>query len=228
MITKSILAPLIALCAFLAMSFAGHAQDVNLVLTHTMKSVGLDGITRTAEFSERVIRRKNQIWTERIIPTSVISALDTNKESKEFDTSRASRWIVRREDMKPELMLVNARAKLVVPIDKPDYDNVGFDGSWDSAYYLFDPKSLQRMRIIGPKQADGAQWYESKRGSGASQTTTKVLWDEALMYPRQIELIRADGTERKKMMATKIAAQTVLPWDTTKNYQHKNYADFLD
>lgn len=225
---KNIVVRLATLCLLIGAPVAVSAQDVDLVLTHTMKSVGIDGITRTAEFSERVVRRKDQIWTERIMPASAITAPDTARDEKEFDTSRASRWIVRRANIKPELMLVNARAKLVVPIDKPDYDNVGFDGSWESAYYLLDPKSLKQMRAVGSRQADGAQWYENKRGDGAAQTVTKVLWDENLKYPRQVESARTNGSDQKKMVATKTATQTSLPWDLTKNYQHKNYADFLD
>ena len=224
----TVAAKIIFLCALITASPMANAQDVDLLLTHTMKSVGVDGITRTAEFSERVVRRKNQIWTERIMPASAITTPDAARAEKEFDTALASRWIVRRADMKPELMLVNTRAKLVVPIDKPDYDNIGFDGSWDSAYYLLDPKSLKQMYASGSRQADGTAWYESKRGKGATQTTIKVLWDETFMYPRQIESVRADGTDRKKMTATKLAAQRTLPWDSTKNYRHKNYADFLD
>ncbi len=225
---KNIVVQITALCLLITVPFIVSAQDVDLVLTHKMKSVGIDGITRTAEFSERVVRRKDQIWTERIMPASASATTDTSRADKEFDTARASRWIVRRADMKPELMLVNAHAKLVVPIDKPDYDNVGFDGSWESAYYLLDPKSLRQMRAVGSRQADGAQWYESKRGGGVAQIITKVLWDENLKYPREVESVRTNGADQKKMTATRIATQTTLPWDLTKNYQHKNYADFLD
>ena len=217
-----------------------RAQDVDLVLTHTMKSLGADGITRSAEFSERVVRRKGQIWTERIVPAGALALFKEKNinDEKEFDTALASRWVVRRgntkSDTKPELMLVSARAKLVVPIDKPDYENVGFDGSWESAYYLLDPKMLVQMRAVGARQADGGQWYESvnqpKRGEsvGANNNVTKILWDENLKYPRQIESTRGNGTDKKKMVATKMDSPKILPWDLAKTYQHKNYADFLD
>ena len=233
---NSIFFQTLVLSLLIIASSISRAQDVDLVVTHTIKSLGTDGITRSAEFSERVVRRKDQIWTERIIPAEALSLLkekNINNE-KEFDTALASRWVVRRNHAKPELMLVSARAKLVVPIDKPDYENVGFDGSWESAYYLLDPKILTQMRALGARQADGGQWYESnsqtKRGESTqtSHSVTKIFWDETLKYPRQIESTRANKSDTKKMVATKAETTKILPWDLTKTYQHKNYADFLD
>ena len=99
---------------------------------------------------------------------------------------------------------------------------------------MLDPKLLAQMRAVGARQADGGQWYESvnqaKRGEsvGANNNLIKILWDENLKYPRQIESTRGNGTDNKKMVATKMDSPKILPWDLAKNYQHKNYADFLD
>jgi hypothetical protein len=55
--TASGLAALLA--CFMALPAA--AQDVDLLVTHTTVAAGADGIKRSTEFSERMVRREDQV-----------------------------------------------------------------------------------------------------------------------------------------------------------------------
>ena len=46
----------------------GSGPSLDLMVRHTSVSLGADGVKRTAEFSERVHRRPQMVWIERVIP----------------------------------------------------------------------------------------------------------------------------------------------------------------
>jgi hypothetical protein len=204
------------------------AQDLDLLVQHRIKVVGMDGITRTTEFSERVVRRKDQVWIERVLPGAV-SARQHEHESakgthKHFNVAGAARWVSLGPDKQPRLTLVDAGDELMIDVDRPDYGNVGFDGSWEGAYFLLNPQVLSTMTQRGPRLPDGAQWYERRRAGGS----VKVLWDEALKYPREVESVSGDGLETRSMRATTVSGGNNLPWEATRRFDRKGYNDLLD
>ena len=143
---------------------------------------------------------------------------------KHVDVALAARWIARQGDDKPRLMLVDPLQKTIIDVDRSDFENVGFEGSWAGAYFLVAPNLLASMTRRGARLADGGQWYDLQR-AGAS---IRVLWDEADRYPREIESVSADGLSSKLLRASKSAGSAARPWQSTANYIRIGYNDLLD
>jgi hypothetical protein len=217
--------------AILSLSLAtatATAQDLELLVQHRTTVVGMDGITRTTEFTERVVRRSDQVWVERVLPRAAAARQHEHDKGgnshKHFNAASASRWISRGTDNQPRLTLVDFREKLMIDVDRADYGNVGFDGSWEGAYFVLNPQVLSSMTRRGPALPDGAQWYERRRPTGS----VKVLWDETLKFPREVESVSNDRTETRVMRATRAPDGKQLPWETTRGFERKGYNDLLD
>ena len=84
------------------------------------------------------------------------------------------------EDGKLRLRYVDAQAKEVITIPPGEFDNVGFDGSWDHAYYLLDSKGLRAMAVSRrASPVPGARWRERERDG----LYERVLWDDKRALP---------------------------------------------
>jgi hypothetical protein len=214
---------LFALLTALAVSAA--AQDLDLVIQHRLQTAGSDGMTVTTEYAERFVRRDDQVWLERVLPVATELPREVRADARRhFNLAAATRWIVRSGDAVPRLMLVDTDEKIVIDVDRSDYGNLGFEGSWETAYFLLDPGMLSRMNRRGPKGADGAQWFEIERAG----STIRLLWDETLKYPREIESISADGTSRKAFKATPVPPAPARPWEAVRQFTRMGYNDLLD
>lgn len=217
---------ILALAGFLS-SATAMAGDLNLTIRHEIVSLGSDGISRKSEFGERLYRRNDQVWVERIIPAGANSASDHAnhaKDHKHLDLAASARWIVREANGGLRVRLVNRYERMMVDITPPDYSNVGFDGDWDNAYHLISPKHLASMKPTGQTAPAGTKWYESRNQSG----WVKVLWDEKEQYPRQVESGNDARTMHKSMVAARASAPAPLPWAALKAYERKEYSDTLD
>ncbi|MDB5730932.1 MAG: hypothetical protein JWQ03_827 [Variovorax sp.] len=216
----------IALLLLLGLGGAlAQAQDANLLVSHVLVSVGADGLKRTTEFSERVYRRENMVWVERVIPQGAHTAEEHRSggpEHKHLDVAAAARWISRDERGNPQLKLVSSEDKAIVSVASADYGNVGFDGSWASAYHLSDPAVLKKM-TPGPRTSQG-RWY-SQAGNGGQM---RLLWNDRLQLPMQIESQDVRGLSRKVTRVQAIPAPRTLPWTGLNGYATKDYSDFLD
>ncbi|MBI3526163.1 MAG: hypothetical protein HY066_16850 [Betaproteobacteria bacterium] len=213
----------------LATSASAQAGDLNLVIRHTIHSLGADGVSRNSEFSERLYRRNDQVWIERIIPAAAEHDNDhahaqQGVEHKHLDLAASARWIVRDAKGVLKVNLVNRHERTIVDIPQPEYANVGFDGDWGNAYHLISPRHMATMQPTGQAAPTGAKWFASRNQSG----WVRVLWDEKQQYPRQVESGNAAGTQRRSMMASLTPAPVTLPWATLKTYQRKEYSDTLD
>jgi len=222
----------IALCMIMALAgftppAVAAAGELNLAIRHEIVSLGSDGINRKSEFGERLYRRNDQVWVERIIPAGAHSDSDHAnhaEDHKHLDLAASARWITREAKGGLRVRLVNRYERMIVDITPPDYNNVGFDGDWDTAYHLISPKHLASMKPTGQTAPAGSKWYESRNQSG----WVKVLWDEKEQYPRQVESGNDARTSHKSMMATVTPAPSHLPWTALKAYQQKEYSDTLD
>ena len=202
------------------------AQDLDLQVRHKTVVTGADGVRRTTEFDERFIRRADTVWTERVVPAAAAALAHPHAASghKHFDSATAARWVQRGTDAIPQLVLVDRHDRVTVDVSPADYENVGFQGRWDRAYFLIDPATLGAMSKAGAPLADGAQWFEQKTAQGS----VRVLWDERLKYPREVRSASANGITVREMRATRIPATETAPWTETKSWLRKGLNDFLD
>ena len=165
------------------------------------------------------------VWVERVIPAGAHTPDEHRRggaEHKHLDVAAAARWISRDGRGAPQLKLVSAEDKAIVGVASADYGNVGFDGSWAAAYHLSDPAVLKQM-TPGPRTPQG-QWY-SRAGTGGQM---RLLWNDRLQLPMQIESQDARGLSRKVTRVRAIPAPRTLPWTGLDGYATKDYADFLD
>ncbi|NTV11625.1 MAG: hypothetical protein HGA47_12765 [Zoogloea sp.] len=203
------------------------AQDVQLRIQHSIHSVGADGITRDSSFSESLIRRDGVVWVQRIIPPGVHEDHDSSEKAgghKHLDQSTSARWITRAADGKLRVRLVNAHERMTVDIGPADYANIGFDGNWESAWHLLDPRQLKTFKPLPRSAPAGSRWYGLEKG----EQWVRVLWDDKLQLPRRVESGNHDGTLHKLMVAEPVAAPKQLPWNALAGYAAKEYSDLLD
>jgi hypothetical protein len=217
-----------------ALGFSGAAQaapDVSLEVTHQSISLGADGVRRSSEFSERVYRRGDTVWIERVLPAGAHREIEHAKakagaaiEHKHADLSSATRWIQHGAGNKLKLRLVSAHDKVVVDVDPTEYATVGFDGSWEAAYHLIDPAVLKRLRPI-EKTSEG-QWYESPKASGSN--LVRVLWDTQRELPLKVSTRSADGSSSSTTTVKLLNSAIKQPWNSAAKFSIKDYSDFLD
>lgn len=215
-----------AACALLlagASALPARAQDADLLVKHIAVSAGADGVKRTAEFAERVVRRQDQVWIERVVPAGWHTADDHGKADpshKHLDTAAAARWVTRGADGTAAVRLASREDKVLVDVAKAEFENVGFDGSWTAAYYLIDPAALKRMKVA------------STDGDLVTYTSTeanrqlKVVWNDKLKLPLLVES-RSGASSKRTTVAVAALAKSV-PWDGVKGYARKDYSDYLD
>ncbi len=224
-INTSLLHTAVACAALLAGAWAlpAAAQDADVRVTHTAVSAGPDGVKRTAEFAERVVRRQDQVWIERVVPLGWHTADDHSKADmshKHLDTAAASRWITRSADGTAGVRLASREDKVLVEVAKTDFENVGFDGSWAAAYYLIDPAALKRMKVAST-QGDLVTYT-----SNEANRQLKVIWNDKLKLPVLVE--SRSGASSKRTTVEVLAQTKTLPWDGLKSYTRKDYSDYLD
>ena len=132
--------------------------------------------------------------------------------------------MLRSDDGKLRVRIVDAHEKMVVDVPPVDYANIGFDGKWTTASQLLDPEQIKRMKASSRNAPAGTRWYEG----GSRDAKVQVLWDEKDRYPRRIESANANGTRRSTMSATREAMPAVMPWTRLNGYAQKEYSDLLD
>lgn len=136
----------------------------------------------------------------------------------------ASRWITPAPTGEAKLALVDADDAVIVDVDKAGFANFGFHGSWARARHLVDPDSLAKMRRVGSPDGAGAQWYETRTGSG----TLRVLWDERRRFALEVASESADGRSRMTTRAQVVGGPAAEPWKAAAAMARKSWYDLLD
>lgn len=206
----------------LAFNLWAAPADLNLLVKHDITEIGADGVTRNIRFQERVYRRNGLVWVERVLPAEAHRGEDHAQgghDHKHMDLAASARWITQDKGQGVRIRLVNHHDRVVIDVPAAEYANVGFDGSWENAWHLLDPRQLKDMRV----KSGGL--YE-KAGNG---NTVRVLWDSKAEIPRRVESANKSGTSRKIMVAEDIPAPRKTPWEGLgSGYQQKEYSDYLD
>lgn len=236
-----------ALCASPA-----HAADPDLtkridldarILVETLSTTA-DGVTHRNSFEESLMRRGAQVWkmrlnlrhpahghahgSEQANPPAAKSAVAKSSEKFGHDHFNPIEFgrVVTLENDKPRLDYIKPERKLVVGVPMPEFENVGFDGSWHRAYYLITPAEMSRLkRSSRPSKIPGASWYERQHAEGYE----RVLWDASRAIALVLESGSADGKSYFRISVSPSAGLQRNPgWVTTKGYEQRSYSDYLD
>ncbi|EFP66641.1 Uncharacterised protein [Ralstonia pickettii] len=209
---------------------AGPASSNSLTalrVEHRLSSLGTDGIQRDVRFAERVYRQGDRVWIARELPPASAHAehdhANPHAGHKHADTDTAPRWIERNARGALTVRVVSASQQKNYAVEPAEYSNIGFDGSWATAYHLLDPAALKGMRAEGPVR-NGVQTYRSTQG----ERTVTVDWDVAGQYPRRVESRNATGTQRKLTRVTALPAPAAAPWERAQRYAAADYTDLMD
>lgn len=206
------------------------APDQNLRISHHLLTLGKDGVQRESRYADLMFRRAGTVWIERELPP--VLRADHDHEAREgkvhighshADNTAAPLWLRRDAAGVVQVGMVLRAQRKVIEVDKANYGNVGYGGSWANAYWLVDPASLPRMKALGAG-GKGVQRYELPQGD----STLRIDWDVAGRYARKIEQRNANGTSVNTMTASAIAAPKTLPWQTADAYERGEYSDLLD
>jgi hypothetical protein len=199
------------------------AQDADLTVRHIAVVAGADGVKRTSEFAERMVRRKDAIWIERIVPAGWHTAQSHAKAGaghRHLDVALAARWIDRLPDGKTRVRLASSEEKVLVDVAPTEFANIGFDGSWTGAYHLIDPAALKRMRVV---KTEGERVTYASTTAGNALT---IVWNERLQLPVQVDSVSGASSRRTLVEVAPTPAAT--PFATAAGYARKDYSDYLD
>ncbi|ABC80755.1 hypothetical protein [Anaeromyxobacter dehalogenans] len=222
------LAILVASAAALpAAGVAATPPPLDLEVRHTVVSHGADGVTRTTAFRERVHRRADLVWIERVLPHDAHAAAPHGAAGHEGhaheDLATAARWITP-VGQGIRLRLVVPYRKLVLEVPEPDRAAVGFEGDWETSTRFITARALAAMTPSARPAPRGARWYERRTGGG----TTHVLWDVVGEYPRRVESRSAGGAIVRTSVAERVRAPSPPPWTAVTGWAAKEYTDVLD
>ncbi|WP_323119693.1 hypothetical protein [Burkholderia alba] len=235
-----------AVCGCAAASVLA-APDLDAVLLHESTSVSADGVTRTASYRERMVRRDGHVWVERVLPAAADGAhahrhadaspgkggvrsvaADAHAGHKHFDFASASRHVTN-DGKTVRIEYVNAAERTVVDVPPAEYETTGFDGSWDNAYFITPPSQLKKLDATAkPGSAPGTRWYAQQVATANANGVNRILWSDALQAPLAIEYRSADGRIARKLTLTPATRVATAPWQRLMGYARKEYADFLD
>lgn len=212
----------IAGIAFFALSSA-RAQELELLVKHSSVSNGPDGVKRSTEFSERVIRTADTVWISRVLPLDAHSNHNHVKggnEHRHLDVATSTRWITRDATGTVRMQLVPNDEKVLVTVTKPDFGNVGFDGSWVTAWSLIDPATLKRMKA-GPASGDLTTYTLADKGRNL-----KIIWNNKMQIPALVQSF--DQKSRQETVVQLVGAPASRPWEKLQALTAKDYSDYLD
>ncbi len=219
----------LSLASFLLLTNSALAAPLSAIMTFESMALTSEGVKKQTQFQERFIRDGNVIWSERIVPVaaqhhSEESASEHEQHEHNLNFATAGKWIERDNKNKLSLSFVrNDEKKIIVPRES-EYGMLGFDGVWETAFYLVNRTALKNMTQLKKTAPEGAVWYEKK---DAIQFT-RILWDERKEIPLSIETAKFDGTMSNKITLAITPAPTALPWTKLGAYQTIAYEDLLD
>jgi len=205
------------------------APDVEAIVSYETRHVMSSGITRVDTWQERLVRRGNQVWAERILPESAHDHDHEEREKKpehvghkHFNGDTAARWLSMQADGKVDVKYVDREHKAVVAIPRSEYGTVGFDGSY-AAMANIVPAVLAKSMKAGASAGD-AQWRTDKRDGWSH----RVLWSESRQLAMKVESVRDDGSVRRLVTVQLKPVAAKAPWDQLAGYAQKRYDDFMD
>lgn len=211
-----------------AVQAAPAAPDLDALVTYETRQVTAAGVLRTEIWKERLIRRGDAVWTERVLPGQAHaahahegSAEHAGHKHVNFDS--AARWLRRDATGQTQLQYVDREHRMVVSVPQAEYGAVGFDGRWDAAAHIVPPSVIEHMPVQASAGLD-VTWHVEK----GSDWSHRVLWSGARQVALRVESTRSDGSFKRLVTVVPVAAVTPLPWQGLASYVQKEYDDFMD
>ena len=212
----------LALTACCLTAQAAPAPSLDLKLAYYSRVLTPEGVTREARYEETMLRRPGHVWVARTLPALPVPEAGAHAE---FNPVLLARHVVK-EGATLRLEYVDHKARALVAIPAAEYGNVSFDGSWDKAWFLLDPRRVLSLPVSRrPSAVAGAFWREQEKAGNFE----RVLWDQQRQVPLVIESGDRAGTVLHRVEVSVLPQlEQRLPWLALAGYSHKEYADFLD
>lgn len=210
------------LVAALGLSAAPPALSARVLYSQRLETP--DGMTKLVSFEDRLFRGHDRVWQERILrdlPGHDHPGEESHLHPK--DLGVAARYLRKEASGELNLLFVHPQG-VKIHAETRDYPEVGFDGSWASAYHLLDPGRLAAMKPLRRKAPKGAHWL----GTEDQTQFLRVLWSTRLELPLRIEAGTLDG---HKLNITEVRPGPLpkdLPWNRLAGLPEKDYTDLLD
>lgn len=203
------------------------ATPLSAIMTFESTTLTAEGVKKQTQFQERFIRDTNTVWSERIVPAAAKhhehhEQHEGHEHNLNFAT--AGKWLVRDANNQIKFAFVRSEEKKIINPRTSEYGTLGFDGVWETAYYLVNRESLKKMTLLTKAAPEGAKWYEKKD----TKQFTRILWDERREIPLIIETGSLDGISSDKITLALTPPPVTLPWKNLNNYENIAYEDLLD
>ena len=209
--------------------------DLDAIVTYESRQVLRSGVTRTEIWKERLIRRADTVWTERILPQDAPDSSGSQSEKsrtikpkshKHFDYETAARWLSRNARGDIELRFVDTEHQVVVSVPKTEFATVGFDGRWDAAAHVVPPSVIRQMPqgSLIDQRAQQPVWVREKKAGWSHQ----VMWSDARQIALQVQSHSLDGAVSRAVSVAPTRASPSLPWLKVQAFEQKTFEDFLD
>jgi hypothetical protein len=210
------------------------AAPLAAVMTFDSMAITADGVTKQTHFQERFIRDTHSIWSERILPKvaqhseheheSTPHQQNEHEHKHNLNFATAGKWLVRDASDNINFRFVRKEDKTIVVPRSSEYGTLGFDGAWETAYYLVNRAALKKMTPLQRSAPAGSAWYEQK----TSEQFTRILWDSRNELALVIESGHLDGSSSNKISLAIAPTPSVLPWHKLSDFQTIAYEDLLD
>lgn len=235
-----------------AMEINTRPRDLAARLNYETRSLSDEGVYKLTRHQDRLIRVGDQVWLERVLPPGRAAPEHGGHDHAGHDHGEASEArgqgkvdgtqhrldlhdvnfekaarAVSRDEKGVHLAFVSAANRLHLQVEPENYQAVGFNGSWDAAYYLIDPTTLARLQPLAGRTAPaGAVWLGERR----ADHYLRVLWSQTLALPLRIESGHPDGSLTRTIVVQpeRLPRAGQLPWQQLGDYLYKDYNDLLD
>lgn len=207
-----------------ALGLQAEPPSLSARIYYTQRLETPDGMTKIVTFEERLIRAPDRVWQERI-RTDASADKHSGEESHLHprDLGVAARYLRKEASGALNLLFVHPQG-MKIHAETRDYPEVGFDGSWASAFHILDPARLAALKPLLRKAPKGAHWL----GTEDQAQFLRVLWSTRLELPLRIEVGTLDG---HKLNITEVRPGPLPkdpPWNHLEGLEEKDYTDLLD
>ena len=213
--------------------------DIEARISYETRQVMSTGVTRVDTWQEHLVRRGNQVWTERILAPVAQAGHGRDGHEREkaaehaghrhFNAETSARWLTLKPDGQVDVRFVDRENRIVVSVPRAEFGTVGFDGRFDGAASIVPPSVVQAMTQTTARQVGASTdglWL-TDRSQGWSH---KLLWSTSRQLALRVESTRDDGSVQRRVTVQLLPAAPArpAPWSQLTDYTPKQYDDFMD